>query len=274
MLSPLRSLSVKASNKQEYIGIFDSGVGGLTVLHQAQKILSKEHFLYFADSQNVPYGNKDPEEIRALINKAVSQMMTYPLKAIVIACNTATSASIKQLRADYDLPIIGMEPAIKPAVSAADSRKVLVMATELTLKEHKFKALVDTLDANDKIDSLPMQELVDYAEEYDFESSELKQYVKSKIGKMDWHDYHSVVLGCTHFLYFKSMLRQFIPEHVQLIDGHNGTLKQLQKSIVENPFGTIGDLKCMLSGTEVEKDVIMPYLNYLLNEKRSVDSVF
>lgn len=258
--------------EKKYIGLFDSGVGGLTVLHHALEILPHEHFLYYADIANVPYGTKSRKEIVAHVDAAIEQMMKLPLKAIVLACNTATSVSATILREKYDLPIIGMEPAIKPAVLHGDPRKILVLATELTLKEEKFLELVKSLSAADKVDALPMQELVNYAEEYDFDSPGLKRYLRHALAAVDWSKYHSVVLGCTHFLYFKLLLKEIIPSHIQFVDGHKGTINHLSNKIVKNPFGTTSELKAMLSGIEVATEVIMPYLNILKTEGRTAFS--
>ena len=261
-----------SENLLSYIAVFDSGVGGLTFLKCAQEHLPHESFIYYADSANVPYGNKSQQEISTLVDKAMQQLCKYPLKAVVLACNTATSAAIEEIRSSYDIPIIGMEPAIKPAITEGDPRKVMVLGTELTLKEKKYQNLVRLLEADDKIDALPMQDLVDYAEEFDFESPSLKRYLRSKLSKIKWADYHSVVLGCTHFLYFKHQLSQVIPSHVHFIDGNEGTVQHLVKQIEKEPFGSKSELLCLLSGLEVSNEVIEPYLNYLRKSRFSVAS--
>ena len=249
---------------ERYIGVFDSGVGGLTLLHRAKELMPHEHFLYYADSANCPYGNKPRAEIERLIDDAISQMMKQPIKAVVLACNTATSVSAAKLRARYnDLPIIGMEPAVKPAVLEGDPRKTLVLATELTLKEKKYKELIKSLNAEDKVDALPMQRLVDFAEEYDFDSTELYRYMRTAFANIDWSQYKSLVLGCTHFLYFKEMFTKCIPSHIHFIDGHDGTINHLFSQIACNPFGTTSKLKCLLSGHEVANEIVQPYLNFL-----------
>lgn len=253
---------------ERYIGVFDSGVGGLTLLHRAQELMPHEHFLYYADSANVPYGNKETSEIERLVNEAINEMMKQPIKAIVLACNTATSVSAAKLRATLDIPIIGMEPAVKPSIIEGDPRKTLVLATELTLRERKYKELVKSLNAEEKVDALPMQKLVDYAEEYDFDSPELSRYLRTSFAGIDWDQYKSVVLGCTHFLYFKDLFSKFLPSHIHFIDGHDGTIKHLSNQVALNPFGTTPKLKCMLSGHEVANEIIQPYLNYL-NQRSS-----
>jgi glutamate racemase len=237
------------------------------VLHEARLEMPQENFLYYADSANVPYGSKDPETILNLVLKSVNDMTSHPLKAIVIACNTATSAAVAALRAQYDIPIIGMEPAIKPAIIDGDPRKTLVLATAMTLKLNKYKDLVSRLGAEEKVDGLPMQELVDFAEEFDFDSNALRKYLKAQFDSIRWDDYRSVVLGCTHFIYFRSILRELIPEHVMIIDGNAGTVKRLTALI--KPAQSLGDptpILCMLSGLEVSSEVLIPYLNALKGE--------
>lgn len=259
--------------EEKYIAIFDSGVGGLTVLHRALEFMPHESYLYYADSANVPYGTKSKSEVARHVKVAVENMMRYPLKAILLACNTATSICAEMLRQEYDIPIIGMEPAVKPAVSEGDPRKVLVLATELTLREQKYQELIQRLGASEIVDALPMQDLVDYAEEFDFESPRLKRYIRNSFQDINWEEYHSVVLGCTHFLYFKAIMSSFIPGHIQFVDGHMGTLKQLSKHIEKNPFGTASQMKCMLSGVDVATEVLGPYLNYLKKERHHIISL-
>lgn len=248
---------------KKYIAIFDSGVGGLTVLHKAIELLPHEHFLYYADSANVPYGNKPNHEVMDLVVQACGHIMNYPVKALVIACNTATSIAIEELRKRYRIPIIGMEPAIKPAMSKFDPRKVLVFGTELTLKAEKYEDLIRSLSGTDKADAIPLQQLVDFAEEYDFESPKLKRYLKGALKSINWYDYHSVVLGCTHFIYYKPLFLEIIPGHLNILDGNLGTVRHLSTKIIKNPFGTPSEILCILSGMEVSTEVIKPYLNFL-----------
>ncbi len=257
-------MTEKANKK--YIAIFDSGVGGLTVLHHAMQHLPHEHFIYYADSANVPYGNKTPEQVMNLVEKSINELIRYPLKAVVIACNTASSIAVQQLRDQFEIPIIGMEPAVKPALESSDPRMILVMATGLTLSESKYLHLIESLKASSRVETLPMQELVDYAEEYDFESHQLKRFLKSRFSKVHWENYHTVVLGCTHFIYFKPLLLDLVPSHIQFVDGNEGTIRRLASGIQKNRFGTESELLCMLSGMEVSNEVIQPYFKFLKGE--------
>ena len=150
------------------IGVFDSGIGGLSVLHEARKVLPDEHYLYYADTAHVPYGTKPKEEIRGYIFEAVTFLRDQGCEAVVVACNTATSVAIDDLRAAFSLPIIGMEPAVKPAVQANQHQRVLVFATEMTLREPKVHNLVSKVDNAGIVDYLSLQELVLFSERFEF----------------------------------------------------------------------------------------------------------
>lgn len=215
------------------IAFFDSGIGGLSVLNEALSLLPNEHYLYFADSNNAPYGTKDSEHIRRLVLDAVDFLAQQDLKALVVACNTGTSVAIKDLRRKYDFPIIGMEPAIKPALKKHPTKKVLVFATERTLLEDKFHTLVSHLEAKHRVDYLPLQELVMLGEKFQLEGSIVLPYLHQKLEGVDWSQYSSIVLGCTHFIFFYPYFQKVIPSEVQIFDGNLGTVKQLQKKLLQ-----------------------------------------
>jgi glutamate racemase len=209
------------------IGFFDSGVGGLTVLHAAMQKMPGEHFIYYADIDNVPYGTKTQDDIKRYVMKAVDFIVSKNIKALVIACNTATSVVVEQLREVYDIPIVGMEPAIKPAVEKSTGKKILVCATDRTLREDKLRHLIKDLNAEDIVTLLSLQELVNYGEQFDFHSDNLMSYLRDTFGSVDWSTYHAIVLGCTHFIFYKNIIRSIIPDHVQVIDGNEGTVNRL-----------------------------------------------
>lgn len=217
------------------IGIFDSGVGGLTVLCEAQRLLPNEDYIYYADTANVPYGEKTREEVSGLVSDAVAFIVKQGVKAIVIACNTATSAAACQLRAKYDIPIIGMEPAIKPAVERSRSthKRVLVTATPMTLKEEKLHNLIERSESTDIVDLLPLPGLVRFAEKLDFDSEAVISYLSQQLSPYDLNNYEALVLGCTHFLYYKTILKKLLPAGVELIDGNQGTVRQLKRVLEE-----------------------------------------
>jgi len=243
------------------IGFFDSGIGGLTVLHEALKILPNESYIYYADSDNVPYGNKSKDEIKKYVFEAVNFLAKKDLKALVIACNTATSVAIEDLRKSFQFPIIGMEPAVKPAINLNNNKRILVFATELTLKETKFSNLVNQLDKAQKIDFIPLQELVIHAENFNFDKKIIKNYLKEKFSKITLQDYGTIVLGCTHFPYFKNDISELVPEDIQIIDGNKGTVNHLKNILGENIGEGKGNIEFYQSGRWVEKEKFIKYFD-------------
>ncbi|MBC8079372.1 MAG: glutamate racemase [Gorillibacterium sp.] len=220
------------------IVFFDSGLGGMTVLYEALKLLPKENYVYFADTLNVPYGTKTKERVHECILAAVDKLVGVDTLALVIACNTATSIAINDLRAKYLFPVIGMEPAVKPAVelNKQSGRRVLVLATPLTLREAKYNSLVQRMDDHSIVDSLPIPELVTYCEALEFSESVIHDYFTRAFALVNWKNYSTVVLGCTHFPYYRTLLTSYLPAHVQLIDGSIGTAKRLKAMLPDNIY--------------------------------------
>jgi glutamate racemase len=216
------------------IAFFDSGIGGLTVLKTAIAKLPEEHYIYYADTKNVPYGTKPREEIIRFIFDAVEFLASHRIKILVVACNTATSAAINELRATYDFPIIGMEPAVKPAILNNKSKKVLVLATSFTLRERKLESLISDLGADKIVDKLSLDKLVTYAENFDFDSPVIRAYIESRFDGIKLDDYETAVLGCTHFLFYKKLLSDILGPGIELIDGNEGTVNQMIRVMASN----------------------------------------
>lgn len=211
------------------IGIFDSGLGGLSVLNEALSKLSEHEFLYYADVKNVPYGQKSRDEILKFSFDAVKFLIENGAKAVVVACNTATSVAIKELRANLSVPIIGMEPAVKKAhdLSHNDALKTLVIATPVTVNGAKLKELIANLHAKGKTELLALPRLVNFAENGEFDTENVKLYIKEELAKFDLSKFGFLVLGCTHFNYFKDSLREILPSNISIIDGNEGTINRL-----------------------------------------------
>ena len=211
------------------IGIFDSGLGGLSVLNEALSKLSEHEFLYYADIKNVPYGQKSRDDILKFSFDAVKFLIENGANAVVVACNTATSVAIKELRANLSVPIIGMEPAIKKAhdLSHNDALKTLVIATPVTVNGAKLKELIANLHAKDKTKLLALPRLVNFAENGEFDTKNVKSYLKEELDKLDLSKFGFLVLGCTHFNYFKDSLREILPTNISIIDGNEGTINRL-----------------------------------------------
>ena len=211
------------------IGIFDSGIGGMTLLHQAMITLPQENFIFYADTDHVPYGTKTKEQVVGFVDEVMQFMIAHDCKAVVIACNTATSVAAEIMRSKYEIPIIGIEPAVKPAVEQSAGKRVMVVATPLTIQEEKLKNLVEKVDDAHLVDLLPLPRLVPFAERGEFNTPQLEEYLREMLAPFSLEEYGELVLGCTHFNYFKDSFRKLLPSHVQMIDGSAGTVNQLKR---------------------------------------------
>lgn len=228
--------------KNNPIGFFDSGVGGLSVMRESIAIMPNENYIYFGDSKNAPYGTKSLEEVRKLTFDAVEFLLMKNVKAIVIACNTATSAAIEDLRNKYtDIPIIGIEPAIKPAISLNKEGNIIVMATPMTLRENKFKELMNKLDDKGNLVPLPCAGLVEYIEQGILEGDDLESYLKEKLNPYLKPKIASVVLGCTHYPFVKRTISKVLGDDIVIIDGGYGTSLELKRKLKDK--GELNDSK-------------------------------
>ena len=216
------------------IVVFDSGVGGVSVLRALVRELPEEHFVYFGDSANAPYGPRTTEEIRALTLENLTRLKNeYDFKAAVIACNTATSAAIGALRAAWpELPIIGIEPALKPAADRHPGGTVVVMATETTLREEKFAALTRRMESRCRIVSLPCPELVEFVERGETDSPALEEYLRTVLEPYR-ESAAAVVLGCTHYPFAAAALRRVLDPATELLDGADGTARNTRSQLAE-----------------------------------------
>ncbi|MCR5208872.1 MAG: glutamate racemase [Lachnospiraceae bacterium] len=227
------------------IGMFDSGVGGLTLLHKAIQMMPEEAYFYYADTDHVPYGKKPVEDVISYSDDAVSFLQGMGCEAIVIACNTATSVAAEYLRHKYDIPIIGIEPAVKPAVENNNGGRILVIATPLTVKERKLIELVGRVDEEHKVDMLALPELVSFAERGEFDSGPVSEYLKTSLDSffeqnkqsgregISPEKYDVLVFGCTHFNHFEATLRRYFGNSISMIDGAEGTIKNLKNIMKE-----------------------------------------
>ncbi len=211
------------------IGFFDSGIGGLTVLGHALKILPFADYIYYADIKNLPYGEKTRSEVKQYVQTGMNYMAEINVDAVVIACNTATSVADMKLRKNYSFPIIGMEPAVKPAVAYCKERgkKVLVLATSLTLRDKKFYQLIHRLDATEMVDTMALGGLVKFAEQFEFDTLGVYQYLQKEFTALKLSDYGAVVLGSTHFPLFNNILQQLFTQVTVFFDGSAGTINHL-----------------------------------------------
>ncbi|MCR4610751.1 MAG: glutamate racemase [Lachnospiraceae bacterium] len=216
------------------IAVFDSGVGGISVLRELVKIMPNENFLYFGDSANAPYGTKSTEEVRELTISKVEDFMSVPVKGCVIACNSATSAAVRKLREMYPhLPLVGIEPALKPAALHKRNPRVLVLATPMTIKEDKFRFLFERFENVATIYKLPCPGLMEYVETGKVDSKEVRNFIEELL--MPYRDgtIDTVVLGCTHYPFVQDIIAQILGPGVAIFDGGEGTAREMKRRIEE-----------------------------------------
>ncbi|WP_086290101.1 glutamate racemase [Campylobacter devanensis] len=249
------------------VAVFDSGFGGLSLLNEAKKELKGCDFIYFADNDNAPYGVKSIDEIRALSIDAVEFL--HPMAdIIVIACNTATSAAISDLRQKFSIPIIGMEPAVK--LGQSEDGNILVIATPATIKGAKLNELLKRSNLSDKTYLLPMPKLVEFAQNMEFDSPSVKRYIAEQIAQINATNISLLVLGCTHFNYFKDSFTALMP-NCKIVDGINGTIKQIKRKLDELENGKNLDKNLIYYSSKKQKDInlITPFLSRL-DEMRKI----
>lgn len=248
---------------QMYIGVFDSGVGGISVLRELVAQMPGEKFLYFGDSANAPYGIKTTQEVKALSLQAAAHLADRGLKALVVACNTATAAAIRTLRQQYPgLVVVGIEPAVKPAAERFPGGRVGVMATEVTLREEKLHALLAQYPQTEFI-PIPAPGVVELVEQGKADSPEmdalLEKLLSSHKGKLD-----GLVLGCTHYPFVKKAIRRVLGD-ISLFDGGEGTARHCKALLAERALLAEGP-----GSVEIENslgcDRILALSNALLKE--------
>ena len=201
------------------------------MLGEALHMLPQENFLYYGDTKHIPYGDKPPEMVFHYTHNAIERLVELGCKAIVIACNTATSVAAGQLRQELTLPIIGMEPALKPASLIEREGKVLVMATRVTLALPKFQRLMDRF-GQDAI-PLPCPGLMECVEAGELSGERVEEVLANLLAPYREEQIKAVVLGCTHYPFLKKTIAKFFPPTVELVDGNAGTVRQLGRRLAE-----------------------------------------
>lgn len=231
--------------KQCPIGVFDSGVGGISVLRELVALMPNENYIFYGDSKNAPYGTKSLKEVQRLTCADAEYLIRQGVKALVVACNTATSAAIQILREKYpDMPVIGIEPALKPAVRVKEKPRVLVMATPMTLREEKFRLLMERFETQAQILPLPCPGLVEFVERGELKGAELEAFLQTLFAAYVKEPVDCVVLGCTHYPFVKDMIQKVLGDHVMLFDGGAGTARETRRRLeaceLLNPSETRG----------------------------------
>ena len=219
---------------RQYIAVFDSGVGGVSVLRHLRRMLPREHFLYYGDDANAPYGIRTTQQVQALTMAAVEKLMnSFSIKALVVACNTATSAAINQLRQKYpDKIVIGIEPALKPAADRFPGGHIGIMATQVTLREKKLSDLMTRYGENCTISRISAPGLVELVERGLGNTPQaealLRPILEPYRGKLD-----ALVLGCTHYPLAETAIYNILGERTLLLDGGEGTARQTRRRLTE-----------------------------------------
>lgn len=245
------------NKKHDYIAVFDSGVGGISVLRHLVRILPGERFVYYGDSANAPYGSRSTQEVRALTLAAVGKLLAeYPLKALVIACNTATAAAVNDVRAAHpELIVVGIEPALKVAADHFPGGRVGVLATEVTLREEKFDTLLHRFDENVTISKIPAPGLVELVEHGKVDAPEtealLRKVLGPYLGKLD-----AVVLGCTHYPFARNAIRRVLGDDVVLLDGGEGTARETRRRLEQAGLLENGGGEVILRNSSPDPDML------------------
>ena len=254
------------------IGIFDSGVGGTSIWKEIHKLLPYESTIYLADSKNAPYGEKSEQEIIDLSSKNTEYLLKQDCKLIVVACNTATTNAIPYLRNMYDVPFIGIEPAIKPAAIKSQSKTIGILATKGTLSSALFHNTSKNFSDGIKVIEQDGEGLVPLIESGKVSSDETQRLLEKYLAPMVKQGIDYLVLGCTHYPYLIPAIQKILPAHVQIIDSGEAVAKQTKnvlekaglladKTISKHQFYTNANLT-VLKEFLVNYDVNINYLDF------------
>ena len=244
------------------IGLFDSGIGGTSIWKEVHALMPYENTIYLADSKNAPYGLKSKDEIIALSCKNTEFLLENNCKIIVVACNTATTNAIKELRAKYNVPFIGIEPAIKPAALQSKTQTIGILATKGTLNSELFhKNVANHPDV--KIIEQIGHGLVQLIENGDMNSAEMEELLKSYLNPMVEKNIDYLVLGCRHYPYLIPQIKKIIPPQIKIIDSGEAVAKQTQKILEQNKLLNLSKRKSsQIFYTNSEPEVFETILNH------------
>lgn len=244
------------NTKQDYIAVFDSGLGGLSVLRHLRRRMPGERFLYYGDSAHAPYGVRSRADVEALTLSAADRLMRRGLKALVVACNTATSAAIGALREKYpELIVVGIEPALKLAADRFPGGRIGVMATPVTLREEKFSLLLTRYAASCQVYKIPAPQLVPLIEEGRVDTPVMEQALHTLLdpfaSRMD-----ALVLGCTHFPFASHAMERLLGPKVAVLDGGDGTARETLHRLEAADLLEHGDGELILENSLGTQEII------------------
>ncbi|WP_264552263.1 glutamate racemase [Flavobacterium sp. N2038] len=247
------------------IGVFDSGIGGTSIWSAIHDLLPNEKTIYLADSKNAPYGQKTKEEIVALSKKNVDLLLEMNCKLIVVACNTATTNAIRELRADYNIPFVGIEPAIKPAATNSKTQVIGILATKGTLNSELFNKTAEMFQNTTIIEQVG-HGLVQLIEDGNLNSPEMTQLLESYLQPMIDANIDYLVLGCSHYPYLIPQIKKILPDHIQIIDSGEAVARQTQNLLREK----VGFSDAQKSAPEFYVNSNPAVLNSILENKYPV----
>lgn len=228
------------NTKTEYderpVGVFDSGFGGASTLRNMLRELPNERFIYYGDNKNAPYGDRHEEEILALSEAAADLLLHKGVKALVVACNTATSASINALRRKLDVPVVSVEPAIKPACETQGTGRVLMLATVATTKLSRYRALQARMPDPNRVINVGCSGFVERIESGLVGEADFDDLLSDKLAPFEGMEIDGIVLGCTHYPFIAPAIRSYAKAHFKgecrIFDGNAGTARQLKRVLV------------------------------------------
>lgn len=227
------------------IGIFDSGVGGLSVAREIRRLLPGEDLLYFADTAFCPYGGRPLEEIQARSVAVVDELVSRGAKLVVVACNTASGAALETLRDRFPLPIVGLEPAIKPAAERTRNRRIGVLATAATLRTGRFDRLLQKYGADVEIFQRASPELVDLVEAGEIQGDDVSRFLARTLAPLTVAQVDTLVLGCTHYPFLREAIAEVMGPGVEILDSGEAVARQVERvlsgqdALAPGPEGTI-----------------------------------
>ncbi|MBQ3131097.1 MAG: glutamate racemase [Clostridia bacterium] len=253
------------------VGFFDSGLGGASVLREALKLLPNENYIYYGDNANAPYGDRTEDEITALTFRCAHRLVDMGVKAIVLACNTATATCINQIRSEFSIPVISIEPAIKPACSLPGTGKVLMMATKATTHLERYLRLRQRMPDPERVINIPCPGIVERIESGRLGAEDYDDLFAEFLAPYKGMEVDAIVLGCTHYIFIKDAFRRNARLHLtgscQLIDGNQGTVRQLGRVLdargLVNDKGS-GSVTFCTSG---DRERLKPIFDMLINRK-------
>lgn len=247
------------------IGLFDSGIGGTSIWKEVHNLLPNENTIYLADSKNAPYGLKSKDEIISLCFKNTEFLLKHNCKIIVVACNTATTNAIKELREKYDIPFIGIEPAIKPAALKSKTHTIGILATKGTLNSELFHNSVAQHPEVKIIEQIG-HGLVQLIENGDINTPEMTELLESYLLPMVEKNIDYLVLGCSHYPYLVPQIKKIIPSRIKIIDSGEAVAKQTKKILEEqNLLNNNEDLSSQIFYTNSQTEVLDSILNHKEN---------